>query len=151
MNGNDWMDVVTVVLEQHEAAEYALREVAEASPDARTDRLRSLTMLLSAHEAAEEHVIYPALRELGTEGTAVADARASEEAEAREVLTSLADSEVTSPEFTTRFQAFMDTVLQHAETERVTVLPLLQASFSDQDRRAMGDAFLAAQHHHPNV
>lgn len=151
MNGNDWMDVVTVVLEQHEAAEYALREVAEASADARGERLRSLTTLLGAHEAAEESIIYPALRELGSEGAALADARVSEESAAKEVLGSLADIEPTSADFTERFDAFMAMVLQHAENERVTVLPLLQSSFSDQDRRAMGDAFLAAQHPRPTV
>ena len=150
MNGNDWMDVVTVVLEQHEAAEYSLREVAETSGDARADRLRSLTMRLSAHEAAEEDVIYPALRQLGAEGAAVADARTSEEAQTRELLTALADMEPTSTEFSERFEELMNGVLEHAEHERISVLPLLQASFSDHERRAMGDAFLAAQHHRPN-
>ena len=149
MNGNDWMDVVTVVQEQHDAAAYSMREVAEASAEARADRFRSLTMLLSAHEAAEAQVIYPALRELGAEGNALADARTGEESAARELLDSLAAMEPTSPEFSERFETLMSAVLQHAENERLAVLPFLQASFTDQDRRAMGDAFLAAQHPRP--
>ena len=149
MNGNDWMDVVTVVLEQHEAAEYSLREVAEASPDARADRFRSLTLLLSEHEAAEENVVYPALRKLGPAGTALADVLATEEAAAKAALKSLGTMEPTSPEFAERFADLMGAVLQHADNERASVLPLLQTSFTDQERRAMGDAFLAAQHHRP--
>jgi hemerythrin superfamily protein len=149
MNGNDWMDVVTVVLEQHEAAEYALREVAEASGEARSDRLRSLTALLSAHESAEEVVIHPALRSLGDRGNAISDARMSEETQARTWLAELAELDPASDEFESRFQELMAAVLQHAENERLSVLPLLQESYTDHERRAMGDAFVAAQHHRP--
>ena len=149
MNGNDWMDVVTVVLEQHEAAEYALREVAEASGEARADRFRSLTELLSAHEAAEEIVIHPALRSLGARGNAISDARLSEEVEAKQSLADLAELDAASDEFESRYRELMAAVLQHADNERLSVLPLLQESYTDHERRAMGDAFLAAHHHRP--
>lgn len=149
MSANDWMDVVTVVLEQHEAAKYALREVAEASGDARSDRFRSLTALLSAHESAEEIVIHPALRSIGDRGNAVSEARMHEETEAKKSLADLAELDPASDEFESRFQELMTAVLQHADNERMSVLPLLQESFTDQERRAMGDAFLAAQHHRP--
>lgn len=141
------MDVVTVVQEQHEAAEYALTDVVEAFGEARADRLRSLTALLSAHEAAEEIVIHPALRSLGDAGAAISAARIEEEAEAKSTLTELAEMDVESAEFETRFAQLRAAVLQHAENERQTVLPMLQEAFSDQERRAMGDAFVAAQHH----
>ena len=148
MNGNDWMDVVTVVQEQHEAAEYALREVAGASGEARGDRFRSLTELLSAHEAAEGTVIHPALRSLGDRGNAISAARLSEEVEAKKSLADLATLDAGSDEFGSRFTELMAAVLQHANNERLSVLPLLQESYTDQERRAMGDAFLAA-HHRP--
>lgn len=50
-----------------------------------------------------------------------------------------------SAEFGTTFDSFMADVLAHATKEEVEVLPLLKSSCSDDERRSMGDAFLATQ------
>ena len=142
---NDHSDVVAVVLEQHKAAKLGLAEVLNATGDKREESFRSLAGVLAAHEGAEEAVIYPALRALGDNGVKIADARTREEAAAKETLTKLMGMDTGSADFTDLFQPFMADVLEHATKEEAEVLPLLTASFDDGQRRAMGEAFRAAQ------
>jgi hemerythrin superfamily protein len=138
-------DVVGVVLEQHEAAKRGLTEVSNAAGDHRSATFGSLAGVLAAHEGAEEAVIYPALRKLGDEGAKVADARAAEEAVAKENLTKLKGMDSRSAEFGQMFETFKAAVMEHASKEEAEVIPLLNASFTDAEREAMGDAFIAAQ------
>ncbi len=144
MNDSHHTDVVDAVLEQHDAAKRGLAEVANATGSNRSDRFHELAGVLAAHEAAEESVIYPALRRLGDEGARVADARTSEEAAAEQTLWKLQGLDATSDEFGQLFDRFSAEVMEHATKEEAEVLPLLRSSFSDDERGSMGDAFVAA-------
>ena len=145
MDNNKNSDVVDIVLEQHVAAKKGLTGVSNASGEQRGELFVALAPVLAAHEAAEEAVIYPALRKLGAEGTKVADERTREEKAAEQTLTKLKGMDAASAEFGATFDSFMADVLAHATKEEAEVLPLLKSSCSDEDRRAMGDAFLANQ------
>ena len=145
MDNNKNSDVVEVVLEQHVAAKKGLTEVANAGGEQRGQIFLALASVLAKHEAAEEAVIYPALRKLGAEGAKVADEREREEKGAEQTLNKLKGMDAASADFVTTFDGFMADVLAHAAKEEVEVLPLLQSSCSDEDRRAMGEAFLANQ------
>ncbi len=145
MDNNRNADVVEIVLEQHVAAKKGMTEVSNASGEQRSELFVALAPVLAAHEAAEEAVIYPALRKLGAEGTKVAAERTREEQAADQTLTELKGMDAASAEFGTTFESFMADVLAHAEKEEAEVLPLLKSSCSDDERRAMGDAFLATQ------
>ncbi len=138
-------DVATVVLEQHKDVARRLDAVMNETGSARTDAFASLAKLLGSHETAEQTVIYPALRKLGDEGTRVADDRTQEEAAAEDVLTKLKGLEAGSEDFELLFRDFSAKVHEHAASEESEVIPLLMASVSAEERRAMGDAFLAAQ------
>ena len=138
-------DVVDIVLEQHVAAKKGLTEVSNASGEQRGELFAALAPVLAAHEAAEEAVIYPALRELGHEATKVADERTREEQAADQALTKLTGMDAASAEFDITFESFKADVLAHAAKEEAEVLPLLKSSCSDDERRAMGESFLATQ------
>ncbi len=138
-------DVVDVVLEQHVAGKNGLTEVSNASGEQRGALFVALAPVLAAHEAAEQAVVYPALRKLGAEGTNIADARIHEELAAEQTLTKLKSMDAASAEFGTAFESFMADVLAHATKEEAEVLPMLKSSCSDDERRAMGGAFLATQ------
>jgi len=145
MDNNKNTDVVDIVLEQHVAAKKGLTEVSNARGEQRGELFAALAPVLAAHEAAEEAVIYPALRELGAEGTKVADERTREEQAADQVLTKLKGMDAGSAEFGTTFESFKADVLAHAKKEKTEVLPLLKSSCSDAERRSMGESFLATQ------
>jgi len=139
------VDVVDVVLEQHVAAKKGLTEVSNASGEQRGKLFTALAPVLAAHEAAEQAVVYPALRKLGVEGANVADARVLEEEAADQALTKLKCMDAASAEFGTAFESLMADVLAHAAKEEAEVLPMLKSSCSDDERRALGDAFIATQ------
>ncbi len=145
MDSTKNVDVVDVVLEQHVAAKKGLTEVSNASGAQRGTLFARLAGVLAAHEAAEEAVIYPALRKLGAEGGKVADARIDEEQAAEQTLTKLKGMDAASAEFGTTFEGFMADVLAHATKEEAEVLPMLKSSCSGDERRTLGEAFLATQ------
>jgi hemerythrin superfamily protein len=77
-------DVIEVVLAQHKDVAERLSAVLNKTDSDRTEEFESLAKFLPVHEAAEQPVIYPALRALGEEGTRVAEARTREEGAASE-------------------------------------------------------------------
>jgi hemerythrin superfamily protein len=138
-------DVTTLVLAQHKDVAGRLAAVLDATGSARSEEFNSLAELLAVHEAAEEAVIYPALRNLGDEGTRIANERTGEEAAAKETLTKLKGMNTDAAEFETMFTEFSSKVHAHAASEEAQVIPLLTSSTAPEDRQTMGDAFLASQ------
>ena len=138
-------DVTTVVLEQHRQVAQRLDAVLKATGSARAAEFDSLAAFLGLHETAEEAVIYPALRKLGDEGTRVADERTREEDAAKEILTKLKGLDASSEDFEVLFTEFSSKVHEHAASEEGKVIPLLTSSVLPEERREMGDAFVASQ------
>ncbi len=137
-------DITDVILRQHADVAARLDAVIEADGTARADQFEELAHLLDVHEAAEEHVVYPALKNLGPDGVRVADDRADEEAQASQVLMTLKALPVDSEEFEKVFLDFRTSVHTHAEHEEATVLPML-SEMDAETRTSMGEAFLDAQ------
>jgi hemerythrin superfamily protein len=144
-------DVTSVVLAQHKEVGGRLAAVAKATGAERGTEFASLAALLIAHETAEQAVIYPALRKLGAEGVRIADERTGEEGAAKDTLTKLQAMDTGSAEFETLFGEFSAKVHAHADSEEAQVIPLLTQSTTPEDRRSMGDAFLATQHGVPTA
>jgi len=149
-------DVVDVILSQHQRIKGLLTEVATSSGGRLDDSFCELRRTIAVHETAEEEVVYPALRATGAEGQRVAEQRTAEEQEGTEVLAKLEDLKPGSTEFTTMFEKFRTAVLQHAEAEESTVLPLLRSTQSEENRRKMASAFELAEkaaptHAHPHT
>ncbi|MGZ4680302.1 MAG: hemerythrin domain-containing protein, partial [Ilumatobacteraceae bacterium] len=64
-------DVVEVLQTQHDQVRDLLRTIDRAAGSERAQPFAELVRQLKAHEAAEESVVYPALRTLGNEAVAV--------------------------------------------------------------------------------
>jgi len=139
-------DVSEVVLEQHKDVAARLAAVLNKTGSDRTEEFESLAEFLAVHEAAEESVIYPALRKLGDEGTRIADDRTREEGAASDVLTKLKGFDTGSDKFETTFTEFATKVHEHAASEEAEVLPLLTSTTTTEQRQAMGNVFLESQH-----
>ena len=148
-------DVVDLLLTQHTEARSLFGQIQAATGEAKKGSFDRLVNLLAVHETAEEMVVYPAVRSTGPDGDRLADARTAEESEAKEVLSDLEKTDINSPEFDTKLQAFEQLVDSHARNEEREIFPLLRESQSPEQLAKMADALKAAEraaptHPHPH-
>ena len=142
-------DIVSVLTLQHERARALLADlhesvavVAELTGDM-VGPFRDLVQLLVAHEAAEELVVWPALRTALEEGRLAGDCMAEE----HEVKHLLAKLEKMAPgffEFPHALAEFEAKLLAHAEHEEQSVLPILEQRVAPDKRQELGGNFLYA-------
>jgi hemerythrin-like domain-containing protein len=142
-------DIVAVLTAQHDRARALLAElhesvavVAELSQNMAVT-FRELVRLLVAHEAAEELVVYPALKTKLEEGR-LAEARLGEEHEAKQVLAKLEKMAAGFFEFPQVLSEFEAMLLAHADQEEQTVFPILDQRLTVDGRRELGENFLYA-------
>lgn len=141
-------DVVEVLQAQHDLVRQLLRSIDGAPGAERGALFTELISQLEAHEAAEESVVYPALRTLGSEAAAVADQRIAEEKEAEKVIADLETMNTASDEFAQAFEKFRGAVEQHASAEESQVFPLLSSNLAEDMRRELGSTVLRAEAQH---
>lgn len=127
-------DVVAVLERQHADVRDMFASL-RSEPDA--ESFAVVVRLLTAHETAEELVVYPVVRSDVPDGAALADARLEEERAAREQLAELESIGVGHPAFPELFGRFADDVLRHATNEERQVFPLLRQELSEQRRFEM--------------
>ena len=135
-------DVVAVLERQHADVRDLLASL-RAEPDA--EMFATVVRLLTAHETAEEMVVYPVVRSDLPDGAALADARLDEERAAKKQLAELESIGVESPEFLRQFGVFADDVLRHATNEERQVFSLLRQELSEQRRLEMAAELDAAE------
>ncbi len=138
-------NVSAIVLRQHDEVASRLAAVKGHAGHSRQDEFEALAALLTVHEAAEESVIYPVLRELGDDGKRIADAREREEKAADEMLAKLKTLDIDSREFDSLFSDFSAAVHAHASSEKAEVIGLLNSSVSAHQLETMGTAFQESQ------
>lgn len=130
-------DVIEVLEQQHADVRDLMASLRE-SPDRQL--FTQLVQLLSAHETAEETVVYPVVRSTVPDGDALADARLEEERSAKERLADLEAMGVADESFPATFGLFADDVLRHATNEERHVFPLIREHVSEQKRTNMAKA-----------
>jgi hemerythrin superfamily protein len=147
---------VTERLRQQHAEVLALFEqFDELAGDRRAEVFDCLRRALAVHETAEEVVVYPAVKLLGDEAVAVAEARVAEEGAAKQAL---ADLERLGPDgdgFGVQVRLFRQQVVAHARAEEESLFPLLEDALSVEDLYQMGDQVevaesIAPTHPHPH-
>ncbi|HVW34563.1 MAG TPA: hemerythrin domain-containing protein [Acidimicrobiia bacterium] len=136
-------DVVTVLTGQHDLAREILAElhetvaaVAEITQDM-AGPFRRLVALLAAHEAAEELVVYPALRTKLQKGI-LAGEIVAEEDEARRRLARLEKLAAGFFAFPDALAEFEEAILAHAAHEEQAVFPILEAGLPAAERARLG-------------
>lgn len=125
----NWADSLAA---EHEAV-LALFDKMLATNDSQVMQRRMLLMklghALDKHSYAEEHVVYPALREANERSDA--DELEKEHGDVKTFLYRLHNLEVESPEWLTVVREFRDSVSAHARLEEDEVFPRLRGEISD--------------------
>lgn len=147
-------DIIVLLRSQHEEVKHLFAAIDQASGDARKDLFDELRRLLAVHETAEELVLRPMSK--ADAGADIVDARNREEKEANEILAELEKLDTDSAAFTTKFAAFRQAVLLHAQSEESLEFPAVLQARSPEERAAMGRRLRAAErvaptHPHPTT
>lgn len=149
-------NVIDHLVEDHNRIKRLFSEFDSADGSRRPELFSTIVAELARHESAEEEVVYPVLRKEVGEGDALADARISEENEAKEALAELEEIGVGNADFDVKFTALRDDVLEHAEREEQDVFPALRAAVSADRLQEMGKWVERAEataptHPHPDA
>lgn len=149
-------DIVDLIQEEHVKIRRLFAEVNEAPADQRPDLFRHLVSELASHEAAEESIVHPTLRDDVPDGEAEAESVLREESQAEEMLAEMEDIDPTSTDFVSRFQQLERAVLTHANHEEAEEHPRLREHIELDRRQEMGEAFQKVKdsgptHPHPKT
>lgn len=139
------LDVVDLLLAQHDRIRVLFREVEVSGDGTRKERFDELRAFLAVHETAEEMIVHPLAKRQSDEGETVARDRLAEERESKELLARLDDMDVTDPEFRVRFAMLHEMVLHHAGNEERKEFPLLRRHVEPDELRRMAGAVRAAE------
>lgn len=148
-------DVIDLIQKDHNEIRELFSQIEDTAPEDRGDLFRHIVSELARHEAAEESIIHPTLRdELGDEQEA--SSIVEEEQEAEELMAAMEDMDPTSQEFLAKFRELRDDVLEHAEHEENDEHPRLRERIDEARLQEMAEGFqkvkeMAPTHPHPNA
>jgi hemerythrin superfamily protein len=147
-------DAVDLLTAQHTEVRQLFAQ-CQGTGEGRRDAFDCLVRLLAVHETAEEEVVYPALRRTGPDGEQVAEARKSEEDEAKQMLSDLEKVGVDGEGFDMQLETLRAAVLAHAESEERDVFPRLRQALDADALESMKSSLetaerMAPTHPHPH-
>jgi hemerythrin superfamily protein len=153
-------DAVEVITTDHRAVErlFVLLQAATkpADTELRRDLGQRIVRELSAHAAAEEQVLYPAVRRYVDGGDDLADEAIAEHQELKELLTTLDGADPDDDAFLTGFRRAEELVAAHVRDEEGRLLPQLRDCAGGERLYELGDALGTAKaaaptHPHPHA
>jgi len=153
-------DAIEVITTDHREVEQLFTQLLAADDPKDTELRRDLgeriLRALSVHAAAEEHVLYPAVRRYVDDGDDIADHSLQEHQELKEQLAALDGMSPDDAEFLPGFERARETVAHHVHEEESSVLPKLRDSLRGEDIYDLGDALAKAKaaaptHPHPHA
>ncbi|WP_433831723.1 hemerythrin domain-containing protein [Actinoplanes sp. CA-015351] len=146
-------DIVEVIKEQHRQVDELLEEATHDGVD-KAAILHEVHRMLLPHSEAEEDFVYPAIREKAAEaGEEIVDGTV-EHHQVEEMMQNLLRSDPEKPGWDGTLAAIIGELRHHVEEEEEELLPILEKSFSTEEREAMGRRFVEAttgklpEHHH---
>jgi hemerythrin superfamily protein len=134
-------DIIDLLLADHREFRELFPQLREASGKEREELFHYLVARLASHEAAEESVVHPALRDDVPGGEEVAISVLQEEADAEQLLHRMTKMEVDSDEFAAALGHLERDVLAHADHEERDEFPRIREHLDVTHRREMGRAF----------
>ncbi|HWE71350.1 MAG TPA: hemerythrin domain-containing protein [Acidimicrobiales bacterium] len=148
--------VIDLLLADHEQVERLFEQMIDGEVDLWPQRFCELRERLVQHEAAEEVVVYPALRQVDPAGGSIADSRLREQAAAEKMLEEMEGMDEGDPAFAEALPALQAAVLEHAEAEEEQVFPRLERFVDPGVLLEMGEKYQAAKssaptHPHPHI
>lgn len=142
VQSGDVIDLITADHRELERLFAALREDAEG----RSERLRELADLLTAHSLAEEVEVYPSFRHDVPEQREEVEHGYQEHAEAYELLAALQQiDDVNSQQWEGALGELEEAVTHHAEEEESNVLEPGREKIQEAVRFQLGMAFMRAR------
>lgn len=132
--------IVELIRQDHDHFRREFDRIANADADQRGELFQHLVGELARHEAAEEVLVHPTVRDLADSGRTVAEEALEEENAAEDLLARMEDMDPATPEFLDAFDLLRNDVLAHAEHEEREEHPHL-ASLDDGRRRALADGW----------
>jgi hypothetical protein len=136
------VDVIDVLMVQHQRIGSALDQVESAVGDGRVAALRSLAALVDVHESVEARLVHPLTSRTVADGAAIAHARFVEEDQVTELLGRLCAMDVNTPRFCDAFAVFRDVLACHIHREEAEEFAPLRAQV---DHRQLVELAAAAQ------
>jgi hemerythrin superfamily protein len=144
-------DVVTYLTDQHEAIKAMFIETLDARDTAtQQEAFTRLRTLLAVHETAEEMMVHPRVRRKVDGGAEIADARLTEEHDAKIALGELEKIPCGTADFSKELIHLQAAVLEHAAREEAEEFTLL-AEQLDADELAKIAERIAPTHPHAGV
>lgn len=138
-------DAIALLTADHAQVEGMFRQI-EALPDgdARTALIRNVVRVISVHTAAEERVLYPAMRRAMPDGGQLVQQAIEEHRQAKEALAAIEAAE--SPaERDRQLVSLMATVRAHVHEEEIEMFPRLRASLAPAELDSLGPRLARAR------
>lgn len=148
-------DIIDEIQADHDEIRALFAQVEQAPPEEREDLVRHLVSVLARHEAAEESVVHPTLRDEFSGGDTIAEEILREESEAEQMLADLEGLDPAGEEFARLIRKLKLAVFTHASHEEEREHPRLR-ELDEGRRHDMGQAFdqirdRAPTHPHPRT
>jgi hemerythrin-like domain-containing protein len=138
-------DVIDLILADHRRFEELLRDLRDSSSDRDAVR-RTFATLHVAHAEAEEHEVYPTLRDERAITEHEKDHGKEEHAEGNEALLDVLEADDTTTEdFEDLVEELAKRVNHHLTEEELTILNPARDDVSEEERRELGAAFAKAR------
>ncbi|MDT5298940.1 MAG: hypothetical protein QOG79_2182 [Mycobacterium sp.] len=139
-------DVVTYLKDQHEAIKALFIETLDAKDaDTQHAAFTRLRTLLAVHETAEEMMVHPRVRRKVEGGAEIADARLTEEHDAKLALGALEKIPCGTADFSKELIHLQAAVLEHAKREEAEEFTLLEEQLDDEELRKLATAAQVAE------
>jgi hemerythrin-like domain-containing protein len=139
------MDALTFLRQDHKSVLGMLEVLADApaGTGAKSSGLSTMVTNLviaeSQHEAIEEQIFWPAVREALEEGDALADKAIEQEQAGKKLLQRLEDGDPGEPGYQEALQQFVKAGRDHINYEQDVVWPLFQAAVSEKELVRLGE------------
>jgi hemerythrin-like domain-containing protein len=145
------MDALTFLRQDHKSVlgMFEVLDGAPTGPGAQSSGLGTMVTNLviaeSQHEAIEEQIFWPAVREALDNGDALADQAIEQEQAGKQLLQRLEDGEPGESDYHEALQEFVKVGRDHIAFEQDVVWPLFQAAVSDELLMRLGEKLEAAK------
>lgn len=147
-------DVITAITNDHREVEELLGEAKAADPAAKEELVKRATKALAQHSAAEEILVYPAVRRAA--GHEEIEQAIDEHHDIKRVLADLEKLDATDERYDAKLGELETTLEHHVREEEDEILPALAAKVDQSRLDSMGQVFeqmkpLLPTHPHPAV
>jgi hemerythrin-like domain-containing protein len=139
------MDALTFLRQDHKSV-LGMLEVLDGAPSNTGAQISGLATMVtnlviaeSQHEAIEEQIFWPAVRDALDDGDALADAAIKQEQEGKRLLQRLEDGKPGESDYQEALQEFVKAGREHIAYEQDVVFPLLQAAVTDDELLKLGE------------